>query len=88
MKVQGQDNTESETGVRVSSMLWSDGSWVRVGDGGRVHADSLGSLKELVEGAVREQMTRGSLESVDDVDARGRSVCKQLTLPHGGGCDP
>ena len=30
--------------------------------GGRLHADSLGSLKELVGGAVHEQMTRGSLE--------------------------
>ena len=35
--------------------------------GGRLHADSLGSLNELVGGAVREQMTRGSLESVGDV---------------------
>ena len=37
--------------------------------GGRFHADSLGSLKELAEGAVREQMTRGSLESVGNVEA-------------------
>ena len=37
--------------------------------GGRLHADSLGSLKELVGGAVREQITRGSLESVGDVEA-------------------
>ena len=30
--------------------------------GGRLGAKSLRSLKELVGGAVREQMTRGSLE--------------------------
>ena len=46
--------------------------------GGRLHANSLRSLKELVEGAVREQMTRGSLESVGDVEAEVQAQCAKL----------
>ena len=46
--------------------------------GGRLHADSLGSLKELVGGAVREQMTRGSLESAGDVEAEVEAQCAKL----------
>ena len=42
--------------------------------GGRLHADSLGSLKELVGGAVREQMT----ESVGDVEAEVEAQCAKL----------
>ena len=48
--------------------------------GGRVHADSLGSLNELVGsgGAVREQMTRGSLESVDSTPSSRAEVWLQV----------
>ena len=47
-------------------MLWS-GSWYRScwRDGGGLHDDSLGSLKDLVGSAVREQLTRGSLDDVE-----------------------
>ena len=44
----------------------------------RLHAKSLRSLKELVEGAVREQMTRRSLESVGDVEAEVEAQCAKL----------
>ena len=54
--------------------------------GGRVHADSLGSLKELVEGAVREQMTSGSLESVGDVEAEVEAHCKDVQANWRRGC--
>ena len=43
--------------------------------GGRLHADSLGRVKELVGGAVREQMTRWSLESVGDIEAEVEAQC-------------
>ena len=46
--------------------------------GGRLRAKSLRSLKELVGGAVREQMTRGSLESVGDVEAEVEAQCAKL----------
>ena len=42
------------------------------------HAKSLTSLKELVEGAVREQMTRWSLGSVGGVEAEVEAQCAKL----------
>jgi hypothetical protein len=46
--------------------------------GGRLAAKSIRSLKELVGGAVREQMTRGSLENVGDVEAEVEAQCATL----------
>ena len=45
---------------------------------GRVHADSLGSLKDLVGGVVREQLTSVSLGSVSDVEAEVEAQCAKL----------
>ena len=53
-------------------------SLVSFSHGTRVHTKSLRGLKELVEGAVREQMTRGSLESVGDVEAEVEAQCATL----------
>ena len=47
--------------------------------GGLLHAKSFRSPRELVEGAVHEQMTRGSLESVGDVEAEVEAQCAKLS---------